>query len=50
MYYVEFLEGAVKPYDDNIITDDILNQVNEYGYHNQLINTTLDHPKYILSV
>ena len=45
LYDVEFPDGVVKPYTSNIITDNILNQVDEYGYHNQLINTILEHSK-----
>ena len=42
---MEFSDGAVKLYPANIITENILNQFNEYRYHNQLINTTLEHSK-----
>ena len=45
LYDVEFPDGAVKLYVANIIAENILNQVDEDGYHNQLINTILDQSK-----
>ena len=42
MYGVELPYGAVKLYAANIITENILNQVDKYEYHNQLINTILE--------
>ena len=42
---VKLPDGAVKAYAANIMAYDILNKVDEYGYNNQIINTTLDHLK-----
>ena len=42
---VEFPYGAVKPYSENIIAGNILNQVNADGYHHQIIDSILEHSK-----
>ena len=42
---VEFPDGAVKPYSENIIAGNILNQVNADGYHHQIIDSILEHSK-----
>ena len=43
LYDVDFPDGAVKPYSANKIAENIRNQVDEDGYHNQIINTILEH-------
>ena len=45
LYDMNFPDCAVKPYADNIIVENILNQVDEDRYQNQIINTILDHSK-----
>ena len=40
----------MKLYAANIIAENILNQVDEYGYNNQIINTILGHSKDSLAV
>ena len=43
MYNVEFPDGAEKLYLSNIISDNILNQVDADGYHQQSIDSILEH-------
>ena len=45
LYSVEFPDSAVKPHATKIIKENTLNQVDEDGYHNNLINTILEHSK-----
>ena len=45
LFDVEFPDGAVELYANNITAENILNQVDEYGYHSQIINTILVHSK-----
>ena len=41
LYDVMFPDGTIKPYLANIIAEHILNQVDEYGYHRQLLEGLL---------
>ena len=45
LYDVEFPDGAVKPYSANIIAENILGQVDEQGYHTQLLAGITAHSK-----
>ena len=45
LYDVHFPYGAIKPYSENLITENILTQVGDDGYHNQLLEGILDHYK-----
>ena len=45
IYDVEFPEGRTKEYGANIIAENILNQVNQDGYHSQMLEGVLDHRK-----
>ena len=45
LYDVMFLDGTIKPYSANIIAENILNQVDEGGYHCELLEGILEHSK-----
>ena len=45
VYDVQFLDGTIKPYSGNTITENILTQVDADGYHNQLLEGILYHSK-----
>ena len=45
LYDVMFPDGTIKPYSANIIAENILNQVDEDGYHRQLLEGILEHSK-----
>ena len=45
LYNVQFLDGAVKPYSENLIAENILTQVDVDGYRNQILEGILDHSK-----
>ena len=45
LYDVQFPDGAIKPYSANRIAEKILTQVDDYGYHNHLIEGVLDNSK-----
>ena len=45
LHDVMFPDGTIKPYSANIIAENILNQVNEDGYHRQLLEGILEHSK-----
>ena len=42
LYDVQFPDGAIKPYSENLIAEKILTQVDADGYHNQLLKGILD--------
>ena len=43
LYDAEFPDGSIKPYLANIIAENILNNVDAYGYHSQFLEGILDH-------
>ena len=43
LYDVQFPDGAVKPYSANLISENILNQVDVDGYYYQSLEDILDH-------
>ena len=45
LFDVQFPDGAIKPYISNLIAENILTQVDAYGYHNQLLEGILDYSK-----
>ena len=45
LYDIQFPYGAIKPYSENLITENILTQVDDDGYHNHLLKGILDHSR-----
>ena len=45
LYDVQFPDGSIKPYSANLIAENILSQVDQDGYHNQMLEGILDHAK-----
>ena len=45
LYDVQFPDGAIKPYSENLITENILTQVDDDGYHNHLLKGILNHSR-----
>ena len=45
LYNMQFPDGTIKPHLANIIAENILNQVDEDGYHCQLLEGMLEHSK-----
>ena len=45
LYDVEFPDGAIHPYAANTIAENILQSVDDKGYHNQLLECILEHEK-----
>ena len=45
LYDVQFPDGAIKPYSENLIAENILTQVDADVYHNQLLEGILDNSK-----
>ena len=45
VYDVQFPDGAVKQYSANIIAENALRQVDDNGYHSQLLEGVLEHKK-----
>ena len=50
LYDVQFPDGAIKPYSENLIADNILMQVDDDGYHCQLLDGIQYHSKDKLAV
>ena len=46
LYDVQFSDGAIKPYLENLIAENILMQVYSDGYHHQMIDGIQDKSKY----
>ena len=46
LYDVQLPDGAIKPYSENLNEENILTQVDVYGYPNQLLKGIFDHYKY----
>ena len=46
LYDVQFPDSAIKPYSENLMQDNILMQVDAYGYHLQLLYGIQNHSKY----
>ena len=44
-YYVQFTDGSIKPYSENLIAVNILMQADGDGLHYQLLEVILDHSK-----
>ena len=45
LYDVQFPYGAIQTYSANLVAENILTQVDADGYHNQLLEETLDRYK-----
>ena len=45
LYYVQFSDGSIKPYSENLIAENILMQADSDGLHQQLLEGILDHSK-----
>ena len=45
LYDVQFPDGSIKPYSENIIAENILMQADGDRIHNQLLEGILDHSK-----
>ena len=45
LYGFQFPDGAIDPYSENLIVENILTQLDVDGYHNQLLEGILDHSK-----
>ena len=45
IYDIEFPDGTTKEYGANVIVENILNQVNQDGYHSQMLEGIFDHQK-----
>ena len=45
LYDVQFPDGSIKPYSENIIAENILIQADGDGIHHQLLEGILDHSK-----
>ena len=45
LYDVQFPDGSIKPYSENLISENILMQADGDGIHHQLLEGILDHSK-----
>ena len=45
VYDLEFPDGTIKEYGANIIAENILNSIDQDGYHSQMLEGILDHEK-----
>ena len=45
LHDMQFPDGSIKPYSENLIAENILMQADSDGLHNQLLEGILDHSK-----